>query len=553
VSDEPWILAVDQGTTSSRALLFDRAGVPRAEARRELPQSSPAPGRVEQDPDRIFDDVVTVCREALDRAGVEAGDLAAMGITNQRETTVLWERSTGRPVHPAIVWQDRRTADRCRELRERGVEDAVRERTGLLLDPYFSATKLAWLLEEVDGARAAAERGELAFGTVDAWLLWRLTGGRVHATDTTNASRTMLFDIRELAWDDGLLELFGVPRPLLPEVRPSSGLFGETDPGVLGEPVPVTGVAGDQQAATFGQAAFEPGTVKATYGTGAFLLVNTGDRPVASENRLLTTVAWTLGEEAAGAPGGRDAGGPTGVFGSGAAHDPEEGPPRHGSGPGAARTAYALEGSIFSAGSAVKWLRDGVGLVDEAAETGRLAEEASARGDDGPAGEGIYLVPAFDGLGAPHWDPDARAALLGMTRDVGRAEIARATLEAVAYQTRDLMEAVEADWGSRPGLLRVDGGMARSEFTMGFLSDMLDLPVERPSVTETTALGAARLAGLAAGVHDGLDEIEAAWRLDRRWEPGMDPARRERLYAGWRRAVGRVLTTGGRGGRGNGG
>lgn len=504
MSDEPWILAVDQGTTSSRALLFDRAGAPRAEARRELPQSAPAPGRVEQDPDRIFDDVVAVCREALDRAGVGAREVSALGITNQRETTVLWERSTGRPVHPAIVWQDRRTAGRCRELREGGVEGAVREKTGLLLDPYFSATKLAWLLEEVDGARAAAERGDLAFGTVDSWLLWRLTGGRVHATDTTNASRTLLFDVRELAWDDDLLELFGVPRSLLPEVRPSSGLFGETDPGVLGEAVPITGVAGDQQAATFGQAAFEPGTVKATYGTGAFLLVNTGGRPVASENRLLTTVAWTLGEEAG--------------------------------------TTYALEGSIFSAGSAVQWLRDGLGLVDEAAEADRLAEGAAARGEERPAGEGPYLVPAFDGLGAPHWDPDARAALLGMTRDVGRAEVARATLEAVAYQTRDLMEAVEADWGSRPELLRVDGGMSASEFTMGFLADMLDLPVERPSVTETTALGAARLAGLAAGVHDGLDEITEAWSLDRRWEPGMDPGRREPLYDGWRRAVARVLT-----------
>ncbi|MFW6192245.1 MAG: FGGY family carbohydrate kinase, partial [Gemmatimonadota bacterium] len=328
MSPEPWILAVDQGTTSSRALLFDRGGVPRAEARRELPQRSPAPGWVEQDPERIFDDVVAVCREALDRGGVGAGDLAALGITNQRETTIVWERSTGRPVHPAIVWQDRRTADRCRRLRERGVEEEVRAKTGLLLDPYFPATKLAWILDEVEGTREAAGRGELAFGTVDAWLLWRLTGGRVHATDTTNASRSLLFDIHELCWDDGLLELFGVPPSMLPEVRPSAGFFGETDASVLGEPVPITGVAGDQQAATFGQAAFEPGTVKATYGTGAFLLLNTGPEPVASQNRLLTTVAWTLGAEACG---------------------------------GAAGTTYALEGSIFSAGSAVTWLRDGLG------------------------------------------------------------------------------------------------------------------------------------------------------------------------------------------------
>ena len=490
-----YVLALDQGTTSTRAILFDARGRPAAEARRELPQSYPASGWVEHDPVRIRDDAIAVSREALERAGAGADELAALGITNQRETTVLWERSTGRPVHPALVWQDRRTADLCRRLRAEGLEEEIRRKTGLLLDPYFSATKLAWLLDEVDGARAAAERGELAFGTVDSWLLWHLTGGRVHATDATNASRTMLFDIHEQAWDEELLEIFGVPRSVLPEVRDSAGDFGTTEPDLLGAPVPVAGIAGDQQAATFGQVVLEPGAVKATFGTGAFLLMNTGEEAVDSEHRLLTTVAWRLG----------------------------------------GRVTYALEGSVFSAGSAVQWIRDELGLVATAEETEALAAEA---GDE----PGPYLVPAFTGLGAPHWDADARGALVGLTRDAGRAEIVRATLASVAYQTRDLVEAMAGDAGTRPVALRVDGGLARNAWAMAFLADLLDLPVERPAVTETTARGAAFLAGTATGFY--AEDLTARWEREARWEPGMDEGRRERLYAGWQRAVRRVLTEG---------
>ncbi len=504
-----YVLALDQGTTSTRAILFDGDARPVAEARRELPQSYPASGWVEHDPERIRDDAVAVLRGALEEAGASAADVAALGITNQRETTVLWERATGRPVHPALVWQDRRTADHCRRLKEEGREEEIRRKTGLLLDPYFSATKLSWLLEEVDGARAAAGRGELAFGTVDTWLLWHLTGGRVHATDATNASRTLLFDIHRQAWDDDLLELFGVPRSLLPEVRDSAGDFGRTDPDVLGDPVPVAGIAGDQQAAAFGQAAIEPGSVKATFGTGAFLLMNTGDEATLSGHRLLTTVAWRRG----------------------------------------GRVTYALEGSVFSAGSAVQWIRDELGLVETAEETEALAAEA----DPGP---GPYLVPAFTGLGAPHWDTDARGALVGLTRDAGRAEVVRATLASVAYQTRDLVDAMAADAGERPTVLRVDGGLARNGWAMGFLADLLDLPVERPTVTETTARGAALLAGSAVGFYDGGDGTDGGeagggpsapadrWERDARWEPSMEAGRREELYAGWRRAVARVLTGG---------
>ena len=489
------ILAIDQGTTSTRAVLVDGRGRPRATAQRELPQSYPGPGRVEHDPVRIWEDTRWACREAVRRSDVGPEDVAAVGITNQRETTVLWERSTGRPVHPALVWQDRRTAETCRRLREEGHEPEVRRRTGLLLDPYFSATKLAWLLDEVDGAREAAGRGELAFGTVDSWLLWNLTGGRAHRTDATNASRTMLYDIHRGCWDDDLLELFGVPRSVLPEVLDSSAPFGETDPELLGRRIPVTGVAGDQHAATFGQTAFEPGATKATYGTGAFLLLNTGASAPEPEHRLLTTVAWQRDGE----------------------------------------TTYAVEGSIFSAGSAVQWLRDELGLIDEAGETEALA--ARARAEDG-----TYLVPAFTGLGAPHWDADARAAIVGLSRDTGAAEIARATLASVAYQTRDLMDAMADEAALRPERLRVDGGLSRNGWAMGFLSDILDMPVERPSVTETTALGAAYLAGLQAGFFSDTDELREHWTLDARWEPAVDAGRREELMEGWRRAVERVLT-----------
>ncbi len=493
-----WILAVDQGTTSSRAILFDPEGNPAATGRRELAQSFPGPGRVEHAPEEIWKGTLASCREALSASDAEISQVAAVGITNQRETTVLWDRESGEPVHPAIVWQDRRTADRCRELREAGHEEEIRARTGLLLDPYFSATKLEWLLEHVAGAREAAERGELAFGTVDSWLLWKLTGGRVHATDASNASRTLLFDIHRGAWDEDLLELFGVPRSLLPEVRDSAGSYGETDTDLFGRPLPVTGIAGDQQAATFGQAAFEPGEAKLTCGTGAFLLVNTGDEVVRSEHRLLSTVAWRLD----------------------------------------GRPTYALEGSAFSAGSAIEWLRDGLEMVDDVEETEALAARARE-------GSEVHLVPAFTGLGAPHWDPHARGALLGLSRDTGRPELARAALQSVGFQAADLMEAMEADGAPRPPALAVDGGLSENDWAMAFLSDVVGAPVERPLVTETTAVGAARLAGLGAGVYGSPAETAELRRVDRRWEPSIPADRREELLAGWRRAVERVLTGGG--------
>lgn len=488
------VLAIDQGTTSTRAILFDPEGRPRGAGQRELPQSFPHPGRVEHDPERIWEDALAVSREAMRAAGVPPEAVAAIGITNQRETTVVWNRETGRPIHPAIVWQDRRTAEVCRQLARDGTEPDVQRKTGLLLDPYFSATKLAWLLDGVEGARAAAERGELAFGTVDSWLLWRLTGGRVHATDPSNASRTLLFDIHEQRWDEELLSLFRIPASLLPEVKDSSGLFGETEASLFGRPIPIAGIAGDQQAATFGQAAFEPGMIKSTYGTGCFVLLNTGERAVASRNRLLTTVAWRLG----------------------------------------GNVTYALEGSIFIAGAAVQWLRDGLGVIREAAESEALAASIPDTG-------GAYLVPGFVGLGAPYWDAEARGAILGLTRDSGVAEVVRAALESVAYQTRDLMSAMAADGATPPLALRVDGGLVANGWAMQFLSDLLDLPVERPRVTETTALGAAYLAGLAVGVWEDPAALARHWELDRRWTPSLDPEVRESLYEGWKEAVGRVL------------
>ena len=493
MTDSRRVLAIDQGTTSSRAILFDGAGSPHARAQAELPQIYPRPGWVEHDPERIWRDTIEVCRAVVDQAGAEQID--AIGITNQRETTVIWDRATGRPIHNAIVWQDRRTAAFCRDLKDEGQEPEIQAKTGLLLDPYFSASKLAWLLDTVEGARAAAARGDLAFGTIDCWLLWRLTGGRVHATDVTNAARTLLFDIHDQQWDDDLLARFGVPRSLLPEVRDCSGRFGETDPALFGRAIPITGIAGDQQAATFGQAAFEPGMIKSTYGTGCFALLNTGEVAVPSTNRLLTTIAWRIG----------------------------------------GRTTYALEGSIFVAGAAVQWLRDGLALIGEARETEPLAAGIADTG-------GVYLVPAFTGLGAPYWDAEARGAIVGLTRASGIAEIARAALEAVAYQTRDLMGAMAAD-GVQPSVaLRVDGGLVANDWAMQFLADMLDLPVERPVVAETTALGAAYLAGLATGFYGGLDEIARNWQRDRRWTPAMAAGRREALYDGWRQAVKRVLT-----------
>ncbi len=507
------ILALDQGTTSSRSLIFDAKGKIVALAQREFTQHFPNPGWVEHDANEIWTTQRDTIREALNQAHLSPRDVAAVGITNQRETTVVWDRATGEPIAPAIVWQDRRTAARCDELRDAGLEAEIAARTGLLLDPYFSATKIAWLLDNVAGARDAAERGELAFGTVDSFLLWRLTGGRVHATDATNAARTMLFDIRRGAWDDDLLRLFRIPAAMLPEVRDCAAEFGTTAPSLFGgAAIPIRGIAGDQQAATVGQACFAPGMVKSTYGTGCFALLNTGATPVASRARLLTTIAYQLG---------------------------------------GART-YALEGASFVAGAAVPGLRDGRGINAEAREAGALAAQAD------PA-QAVYLVPAFVGLGAPHWDAEARGAIFGLTRAAGRAELARAALESVAYQTRDLLAAMEADFtagdaaaaGATDGrILRVDGGMVASDWTMQFLADLLGAPVDRPTVTETTALGVAWLAGLQAGLCAPPDAAAPThWRLERRFLPAMAREEAERRYAGWQDAVRRTLTTSGTEGR----
>jgi glycerol kinase len=495
MADDRLILALDQGTTSSRAIAFDHDGRPVASAQRAFEQQFPTPGHVAHDPDAIWGSQLGVSREVIAAVGGPAR-IATIGIANQRETTVVWDRATGRPVADAIVWQSRITAPACERLRAAGHEQLFRERTGLPLDAYFSGPKIAHILDDADGEpanlRGRAERGELAFGTVDSFLLWRLTGGRVHATDVSNASRTLLFDIHRLAWDDELLGLVGVPRALLPGVQPTSGGFGETDPSIFGRPIPITAVAGDQQAATFGQACFAPGQAKNTYGTGAFLLMNTGDRPVASSHGLITTVAWQL------APGGP--------------------------------VTYALEGSVFSAGSAVQWLRDGLGAIET---SGDIEALASAVADTG----GVYLVPAFTGLGAPYWDPDARGTIVGLTRGTGLAEIARATLEAIAYQVADVIEAMEADSGARLATLRVDGGAAGNDLLLRIQADVLDVPVERPTVAETTALGAACLAGLAIGYWRNLDDIEANWRLERRFEPSMPAERRAHLVRDWHRAV----------------
>ncbi len=490
-----YILAIDQGTTSSRAIVFDASGLPVASAQKELTQHYPADGWVEHDAEEIWRDVQSLMREAVAKAGLRGSDIAGIGITNQRETTVVWERDSGRPIHRAIVWQDRRTAETCRQKVADGVGSLVQQKTGLLIDSYFSATKIAWLLDHVPGARSRAEKGELCFGTIDCYLLFRLTGGKVHATDATNASRTMLFNIVEQSWDEVLLKIFNVPAAMLPEVKDCSGEFGIASADILGHAVPVTGIAGDQQAATFGQACFQPGMVKSTYGTGCFALVNIGDKPVQSNNRLLTTVAYRLN----------------------------------------GKTTYALEGSIFVAGAAVKWLRDGLKIVDGAAETATLAASV-------PETHGVYLVPAFVGLGAPYWDPDARAAILGLTLDAGRAHIARATLESVGYQTRDLTTAMKADGAPAPAAIRVDGGMVANDWLCQFLADMLDVAVERPRVIETTALGAAYLAGLATGLYAGLDAVAYGWHCERRFEPRMNAATRAQLYAGWQKAVQRVLS-----------
>lgn len=490
-----YILAIDQGTTSTRAIVFDGDRAIAGMGQKEFPQIFPADGWVEHDPEDIWDSVVWSVKTALRQAGLEASDIAAIGITNQRETTLIWDRQTGKAIHNAIVWQDRRTAAYCAKLKKEGHEKVVTKKTGLLLDPYFSGTKVKWLLDNVKGARRRAAKGELVFGTIDTFLIWRLTGGAVHATDATNAGRTLLFDIGGNRWDKELLELFDIPAALLPAVKDCADDFGVTEANLFGAAIPILGVAGDQHAATIGQACFEPGMLKSTYGTGCFALLNTGADVVRSKNRLLTTIAYRLD----------------------------------------GKTSYALEGSIFIAGAAVQWIRDGLKLVRQASETGPLARTADAS-------QNVYMVPAFVGLGAPWWDAEARGAIYGLTRNSGPAEIAKAALEAVCYQTRDLLEAMRRDWkGGGDTVLRVDGGMVASDWTMQFLADILNAPVDRPAILETTALGAAWLAGSRAGVWPGMAEFAASWARDKRFEPEMDAAERKRKIKGWDVAVRRTL------------
>ena len=490
------ILAIDQGTTSSRAIIFDAdlriLGIAQEEFEQHFPQS----GWVEHEVEDLWSTTLATCRKALGDLGLAPADIAAIGITNQRETTLVWDKRTGRAVTRAIVWQDRRTSDYCRGLKDEGHEEAVTARSGLLLDPYFSATKLNWILENVEGARGGAEKGDLLFGTVDSYLIWRLTGGAEHVTDATNAARTMLYNIHEGRWDDALLDLFSIPRGMLPEVRDCSGEFGTTAGDVFdGAAIPILGVAGDQQAATVGQAGFTPGMIKSTYGTGCFALMNTGDRPAVSKSKLLTTIAYQLG----------------------------------------GKPVYALEGSIFIAGAVVQWLRDGLKIIESAGETAALAEASSAE-------ERLYLVPAFTGLGAPHWDPDCRGAVFGLTRNSGPADFVRAALESVAYQTRDLIEAMHRDsGGAGDTVLRIDGGMAANDWAMQTLADQLSAPVDRPAITETTALGAAYLAGLAAGICPAPEEFAGKWELDRRFEPAITPEEAAERHLGWREAVARLL------------
>ncbi len=492
------ILAIDQGTTSSRAIVFDQNMQIVASGQKEFTQHFPDSGWVEHDPEEIWKSVVSTCKLALRRAKLKATDIAAIGITNQRETTVVWDRETGEPIYNAIVWQDRRTAPLCRKLKKKGLEKTFTKKTGLLLDPYFSGTKIAWILDKVKGSRKRAKAGDLLFGTMDSFLIWRLTGGASHVTDATNASRTLIYNIGNNAWDKDLLKILNIPAAMLPEVKDCADYFGTVDESVLGAPIPILGVAGDQQAATIGQACFEPGMFKSTYGTGCFALLNTGKDMVRSKNRLLTTIAYRLN----------------------------------------GKTTYALEGSIFVAGAAVQWLRDGLKIIRKADQAGELAEGADPN-------QNVYLVPAFVGLGAPWWDAEARGALYGLTRNTGRAEIARATLESVAYQTRDLLDAMHKDWkgAGTKTVLRVDGGMVASDWTMQRLADLLDAPVDRPSILETTALGAAWLAGSKAGVWPDAKAFARSWKRDRRFEPQMDGATRKTKLAGWNDAVRRTRTS----------
>ena len=496
-SRQGFILAIDQGTTSSRAIIFRDDQSIAAIEQEEFTQYFPKSGWVEHDPEEIWQSVISVCQKAIAKAGIEPADIAAIGITNQRETTVVWDRETGKAVYNAIVWQDRRTSEFCNELKAANIEAGITDKTGLLLDPYFSGTKLRWILENVDGARAKAEAGKLAFGTVDSFLIWRLTGGENHVTDATNASRTLLFNISSNEWDDELCDLLSVPKAMLPKVLDCAADFGTTNKNLLGAALPICGVAGDQQAATIGNACFAPGMMKSTYGTGCFALLNTGYDQVTSKNRMLTTIAYRLG----------------------------------------GKTTYALEGSIFMAGATVQWLRDGLKIIETAEQTSEMARAA----DDE---QNLYMVPAFTGLGAPYWDADARGAVFGMTRNTGPNEFARAALQAVCYQTRDLLEAMQADWGGQNGetILRVDGGMVASDWTMQFLADMLNAPVDRPTILETTAMGAAWLAGSYAGVWPDKDGFAAKWERERRFEPNMNDETSTQLFAEWEDAVLRTLT-----------
>ena len=487
---QKYVMALDAGTTSNRAIIFDVDSKIVGVAQKEFTQHFPQPGWVEHDAEEIWSSMHEVMREALEQSGLVASDIAAIGITNQRETAVIWDRTTGRPIYNAIVWQSRQTADICEDLKRQGLIDEFKEKTGLVIDAYFSGTKVKWILDHVEGARARAEKGELAFGTIDTWLLWKLTGGKEHKTDYSNASRTLMFNIKTLEWDEALLKHLTVPKSLLPEVRPSSEVYGHTIPSIIGASVPVAGMAGDQQSALFGQNCFSPGEAKNTYGTGCFLLMNTGEDLCMSKNGLVTTIAWGLD----------------------------------------GKVEYALEGSIFVGGSAIQWLRDGLRLVDSAPDSEWVAKKVKDAG-------GVYMVPAFVGLGAPYWDMNARGMIIGLTRGTTKAHIVRATLDSLAYQTRDVLGAMEADSGNRLAALKVDGGAVANNLLMQFQADLLGVPVDRPQITETTALGAAYLAGLATGVWASKEELKKSWQLDTRFTPALDKKDADKLYKGWRKAV----------------
>ena len=487
---QKYVMALDAGTTSNRAIIFDVDSKIVGVAQKEFTQHFPQPGWVEHDAEEIWSSMHEVMREALEQSGLVASDIAAIGITNQRETAVIWDRTTGRPIYNAIVWQSRQTADICEDLKRQGLVDEFKEKTGLVIDAYFSGTKVKWILDHVKGAREKAEKGELAFGTIDTWLLWKLTGGEVHKTDYSNASRTLMFNIKTLEWDEALLKHLTVPKSLLPEVRPSSEVYGHTIPSIIGASVPVAGMAGDQQSALFGQNCFSPGEAKNTYGTGCFLLMNTGEDLCMSKNGLVTTIAWGLD----------------------------------------GKVEYALEGSIFVGGSAIQWLRDGLRLVDSAPDSEWVAKKV-------PDAGGVYMVPAFVGLGAPYWDMNARGMIIGITRGTKKAHLVRATLDSLAYQTRDVLGAMEADSGNRLATLKVDGGAVANNLLMQFQADLLGVPVDRPQITETTALGAAYLAGLATGVWASKEELKKSWQLETRFTPALDKKAADKLYKGWRKAV----------------